>query len=434
MKSKYCFPFCILFFLLTSLGSLANLNVPPKLIGVDNVSLPNDSLMLMNSLLVDYHVDYDIAFATKNTNEIANSLHKIGLVYLRLKQLDLASNYGWRLLNVSEKYKLQNQTLFAYALLYKVNKEKGKSQIANSFLGKYNSLVSEISQVDLENSWMGIPTDSTISIQQEVSKKPLGLQFSKEPTIDLSAIENEASFIKSPVIYVVGFFLTVLLVFLWKGNVMFTKNVYHFNGNADNSVKESKMVEVIPVIEVVANLPKPFVKNNVSESIYASIGNDLPENEMQNKPEVIDPVAVPAEVRLSTLCKVDWLVDIENLLIQFSKRTDVKLTVATLGAFSQITNKQVEVINLLVGKIIPVFLDSGNLSVLSINFIDNEYGFVWILNGTPGSKEVEVMSPFTQEYLKKELIGHEGFQVFSSTTESNVLKVVIKTYYPSTEN
>lgn len=434
MKSKHCSFIYIFFFLLTALSSQANLNAPPQLIGVDNVTLPNDSLMLMNSLLVDYHVDYDIAITTKNTNEIANSLHKIGLVYLRLEQLDLASNYAWRLLNVSEKYALKNQTLFAYALLYKVNKQKGSLSKANSFLRKYNESFSKINEVDLQNTWNGVLIENRSKNLDLAKEELIDTREVKPEAIKLSEIEHEASFVKKPMVYIwiAAFMLT--LIFLWKGNVIFTKNVYHFSDAGNQKGKaQASVIEIEPVKEISilggGEKKQEVLQPQVNEEVMQVNKEELEIKTLTKKEDVI---VLKREDRKTE--KPNWLMELEKKVTSISDRTDVKLSMTSVGLFSQLSDEEAKNIDDLVFATLPMFLKCSNLNTFSLSFIDNQYGFVCIMNGFPVNTEFEIMDSFTLNAIQKRLRTMEGLQVYANREEANSVKLVVKTYYPSTNN
>lgn len=438
MKSKHRPFIYIFFFLLTALSSQANLNAPPQLIGVDNVTLPNDSLMLMNSLLVDYHVDYDIAITTKNTNEIANSLHKIGLVYLRLEQLDLASNYAWRLLNVSEKYALKNQTLFAYALLYKVNKKKGSLSKANSFLRKYNESFSKINETDLQNTWNGVLIENR-SINLGLAKEELiETEEIKPDAISLSVLENEASFVKKPIMYMLITAFMIVLLLLWKGNVMFTKNVYHFSdaGNQKETDKAS-IIEIEPVKEMVQETSvfgTVEKKEEVLRPQVDKVAMLVKEEEREIKVSVKNEHAIVLKSEDRKIEKSNWLMEIEKKVNSISDRTDVKLSMTSVGLFSQLSDEEAKNIDDLVFATLPMFLKCPNLNIFSLSFIDNQYGFVCIMNGFPVNAAFEIMDSFTLNAIQKRLRTMEGLQVYANSEEANAVKLVVKTYYPSTNN
>ena len=182
------------------------------LYGVDNIQMPNDSLVLMNSLLVDYHVDYEIAFAIKNPNEICIALHKIGLVYLKLEQFDLATNYGWRLLNVAQKYKLDEYELFAYAMLYRVYKDSGKIKQSSNMYKDYQTKLSSIQEESIKQK-IANPSNvlMTTVFKEEVIEGVAPSKKNRHP-VNLSELKKEAK------IFDVSYWLIILgsaLILSW---------------------------------------------------------------------------------------------------------------------------------------------------------------------------------------------------------------------------
>ena len=319
----------ILFLVLTSLGTSLGNSEPRNhgvLYGVDNVQLPNDSLVLMNSLLVDYQVDYDIALATKNPGQIVSSLHKIGLVYLKLGQFDLAANYGWRLLNVSNKYELGDYQLFAYALLYRVYKDSGKVIQANKMFNKYqNTLVNvqeELVFSQMENEIDVLKSESNLT---EVKQGPKEKLVSSPVT--LADLEKEAKMFDASYVVVVGL---IGIIGLWL-LVRFKLTNHHKQVVPVFNVPDAPVLDV-EHIEIKDELVEAELVVVVPEKVKAPVPDKvLLQNDDSAKNKKV--AVVPQKVRLSNFQK---LLDQTSELL--SSR-EWKCNVSIMGKFKNFSDQ-----------------------------------------------------------------------------------------------
>lgn len=196
MKREWLTVFMLLFLVFSATAEDAQLTdkSSEKIIGVDNFIFSSDSSDLLNSTLIDFQVEYDIAFAQKDFVGVAKSLHKISLVYFHLNKLNLASTYAWRSNNVAKKHGLNKEELNAYAILFKINEQQGNVKQAKQLKDKYYAKLSEIA-ISPEVSNYAVQKPQMASITPEDTQEdalPLSDMALTEPE-KIQPNQNEAS-------------------------------------------------------------------------------------------------------------------------------------------------------------------------------------------------------------------------------------------------
>lgn len=255
---------------------MANLPQTEKqlhLFGIDNLQFPNDSLLLMNSLLIDYQVDFDIAVDKANPKDIAISLHKIGLVYYHLKEYDLATNYSWRLLNVSKKHKFSSQTMFGYALLYRISLAKEDTIRANKFYTKYLDIYNSESFAEVDDMEQYVD-NMDIESSDAIAAEPISHEISDVPErIALNKLEEESSLVNTNYFLITITLVVFMLILLaWKKGLPFQRNVVIYANAVNQAKPKPEMDSFVKEIEI--EYPTVCV-----ESTNESSGKDIQEIE-----------------------------------------------------------------------------------------------------------------------------------------------------------
>ncbi|MGB0806559.1 MAG: tetratricopeptide repeat protein [Salibacteraceae bacterium] len=257
------------------------------LVGIDDVEFPNDSSMLMNSLLIDYQVDYDIALANSQPKNIAISLHKIGLVYYHLQEYDLATNYAWRLLNVSNKHNFKSQILFGYALLYRINIEQGDLKKAKLFYAKYENLFDQSSPQEYARQ----PVFSNLEIEDE---KPEEVEIEKvDSTSALPAVVIDEVKVKTSAIefnyfvFSLALILVIIGLLVWKKGILFQRNVIVLSDGKQNQEKKNfkHPVSNHKYVNDIDNAATVLVENN--KVLKDSIGHKEKTDSISSNPNSV---------------------------------------------------------------------------------------------------------------------------------------------------
>tara|TARA_R110002050_G_scaffold286088_1_gene436064 strand:- start:1100 stop:2443 length:1344 start_codon:yes stop_codon:yes gene_type:complete len=421
------------------------------LLGVDNYVITGDTLQLMNVLMLDYQVEYEACLANKNYVGVTNSLHKIALLYYKMHQLDLATNYSWRMRNVAEKFHLKEQELFALALLARISEEKGELKLAIKYLKNYNSMLKDM-QPQLGSiahnldtlGFVSVPlTDSLVNdsnsenqVGNDVKDSPIEIQQG-----NLSAFQIKYM---GWVVFVVG----ILILGFWVNRMQ--KQPKTLNPILISDFHTDKLLDVVPELkaqnhskdEDIIQL-KPSLKTEKTEKtektgkmekIEISQKQETPSKSKPKKnaltPELI--ISKRSEKLFSETYPVNkvplWVSSIQHHLHDLDAFNGIKFDFNFLGDFSLIKESTSDIISEFVVSLSNILVDANNVQSVSTQLVNSLDGFVVILTSRPITDGEPILNAATINSIEKVFNGSENINVTSHNMPEGLLKFVLKQY------
>ena len=428
-KSGNVFRWVFTLILIFSLGDVLIANTEQeqvRLFGIDNILLPQDSLALMNSSLVDYHVDYDIALATSNHEEIASSLHKIGLVYYKLGQLDLATNYSWRLLNISNKYSLKKHTLYAYALLYKISLRNGQIQKANRFHQKYEETLTFLPSVENEKMVEIDPVDGFSTKDGETGQENSEVENKTTPLF----VEEKAELINPRILYVIGAILTLILVFIFVLKNKESKNDVILVASPPLDIKyENSMVQSDgDVLQLVKEVEE---KTSMESTVVVHEDKDI--NASQSKERKSELLQNEQDGKINDTWP-DWLeVVLVDAKKKFSKES-VHFDQNLIGDFREIEESDQIILTHYIVNVTDELSNISKVHSISFQLMNTVLGIVVIMIVNASNNHQLILNPFSWKKINKAFETNGDFKFVVSDNTERIAKLILKKNHPISNN
>ena len=421
-----------------------------ELIGVDNYILPNDTLVLMNHLLIDVQLDYDFAIESHDIPAITIALHQKALVYLKLNELELATNYAWRLFNLSNKYDLNEGKVYSYALLVRINQAKGDSVKESYFYNKYRTAISGFDTG-------GIVDPIEIGFLQEeptLKDKPM---HKNPPTINtqkhiLEVIpENKAGFYWNNqyglTALIIGIVMLAFLFFESKRNsnpqlILVNKVTLPTNQiQVDSHIKQIKLKEKPRVANVGENhSPQEInIKEKVSvinktksmtevggnsafklDEQSSKVSNELTADLIRSKRGI--DFYKKAEIKQPPL----WVSGIEHHLKGMNAYNGIRFDFNYSGDFNNVPENTQNIITNFMTSLAETLVDASNIQSVSSQLVNANNGLVAMLVARPLVSSRPVLDVITISSIRKVFSGSNRYSVSTNNVPGGLLKVVLK--------
>ncbi|MGK0285832.1 MAG: hypothetical protein ACI9GM_000874 [Salibacteraceae bacterium] len=399
------------------------------LLGVDNWSLPQDSMALMNSLLIDYQVDYDIAIALANPMEIANALHKVGLVYYHLGQYDLATNYSWRLLNVANKYNLTTNSLYAYAMLVKIHAVKGQNQKSKRYLQKYQQTLSLINQDSINMPFLADDGYQVLDTQQDsvsvIDENPVIVVASK---VALKDLEVKSGMLDQKVWWfiVLGLVLFSLLL-AWRKGALIQSNVHIYEANS-----EERVASELKPQDKLAFVSPPAVGNQEPKAPLVKVVpisvNQEPKIQRQKQKQVILGSGIRKDPESK---KKRGFQEIVQKAIMKSKLKSIEFYSHELEDDATLDQNDSQELEAFIYQVLEYMQASVNINNASIQLINSSKASVVMFLINPVSKSEKILALSELLFLSKIFSDKNDFQFVYSNVIGGMLKLTLKKIKPT---
>jgi hypothetical protein len=414
-----------------------SLSLEDHVIGVDNIKLPQDTLQLMNSNLLDYHVEYDISYTQKNYKKVAESLHKISLSYYQLGDFDLAKNYAWRLKNVSSKYSFSKNELYANALLYKINVKQGNELLAKRFLDEYKLLLTGLSDLESEVE-LGSLSENEKSITNEVddvsNEEKKNVESQRFKKFQKAMLLDSKYYLWLTIVVVLSILTFTIYRTKMRNNLHYVQIVD--GGDLNNNVKEP--IELTPINASTPN------ENEVSNPIHVSHDNlkeiDMDQKE-ENKNNVRDGHAkaqkLSPELIISKRAggifeevfetKVPlWVSGIEHHLRDLNTINGIKYEFNYSGDFNLIKENSQNTITRFLISISETLVDANNVKSVSAQLVNSKEGLVAMIISKPINVNTPILDVITVSSIRKIFMSSNKFIVHTHNVPGGTLKFVLK--------
>ena len=418
-----------------------------KLIGVDNYILPTDTLVLMNHLLIDVQLDYDFAIESRDIPSIMIALHQKALVYLKLNELELATNYAWRLFNLSNKYDLNEGKLYSYALLVRINQAKGNRDKESYFYNEYRVAIRDFDTgVIAKPIEIGFPQDETILKKEPLHENTLGKNSQKHVLEDVP--ENEAGFYGNKqyglAVLIIGF---VLLTFLF------------FDSKRNSNTQLILVNKVIPPTNQIQLSSHIKVKNKPLE-FKAGENHPPQEFNIKEKVSVINKTKSMTEVGGNSAFKLDeqsskvsngltadlirskrgsdfykkteihqtplWVSGIEHHLKGMNAYNGIRFDFNYSGDFNNVSENTQNIITNFMTSLAETLVDASNIQSVSSQLVNSNDGLVAMLVARPLVSSRPVLDVITISSIRKVFSGSNKYRVSTNNVPGGLLKVVLK--------
>ena len=446
----------IILFIVFTIASMANTESlgakNARLMGVDNYELTTDTLALMNSYLIDYQVDYDIYLAQGDFEGVANSLHSISLVYYTLNQMDLASNYAWRLSNVADKHGLKKQKLFSFALLSRINEKLGKPLIAKRFLGYYSNLLAEISSDSFNNKVIigEIESNNLSDTEPKFITGDSELVKAGLPKSNPDSVQ-EASFIYgNSYWYGIALMMVVLMTFILvklksKPHVMVLEEgsdvpvkLIPLAVTIDSPIKEEKIAPV-EITELPTTKKEESIKPETMENREGSPSQFNDSKATVNRggpitPEMVRSTRTEKFYEASQLNKAPlWLSGIEHEIKDFNTLNGIRVDFNFSGDFTLVEEKVQNIVTNFLTSITETLIEANNVQSVSAQLVNSNQGLVAMIISRPVTVSRPILDTITISSIRKIFMSSEQFNISTNNVPGGMLKFVLKRVTPIKE-
>lgn len=411
-----------------------SLSIEDHLYGVDNVDLPSDKMQLMNANLLDYQVEYDIYYAQKDYEKVAESLHKIALTYFQLDELDLAKNYAWRLKNVAYKYSFTKSELYANALLYKINSKQGNKRLARSFLKEYQSILNKLPEVDWKKEANNRGEEELEEVKTEA----------KSPELESEVIEHESKETndqKAQLADLKYYMWAIVLILLLMTSYMMIRNRMALQYDSFVEVPDSQTKRPVSYIEKKKVLDvNPGVNKNENYSSSETDGDekkkDMIENE-KNKEAEQESKRLSPELILSKragglfeekheIKTPLWVSGIEHHLKDLNTINGIRFEFNHSGDFNKIEENEQNIITRFLVSISETLVDANNVESVSAQLVSAKDGVVAMIISKPINVNMPILDVITIASIRKIYMSSNNFMMNTHNVPGGMLKFVLK--------
>ncbi|UTW67179.1 hypothetical protein KFE94_03435 [bacterium SCSIO 12643] len=411
-----------------------SLSIEDHLYGVDNMDLPGDKMQLMNANLLDYQVEYDIFYAQKNYEKVAESLHKIALTYFQLDELDLAKNYAWRLKNVAYKYSFIKSELYANALLYKINSKQGNKRLAKGFLKEYQSILNTLPEVDWKKE-----VDNREEVELEVVETDI-VPYESAPVV-VKNVPKETNEQEAQLADLKYYLWAIVLLLLLMTSYMMIRNrmALQYDSFVEVSgsqtkvpvsyIEEKKVLDVSPDTNENENYPssEPDGDEKKKDMIENEKNKEAEQESKRLSPELILSKRAGGLFEETHEVKTPlWVSGIEHHLKDLNTINGIRFEFNYSGNFNMIEENEQNIITRFLVSISETLVDANNVESVSAQLVSAKDGVVAMIISKPINVNMPILDVITIASIRKIYMSSNNFMMNTHNVPGGMLKFVLK--------